>query len=144
MPFPVIITTLLIVHPPISVRPTFPSSPLAFSASAPGSLSTSASEGVLCVALSHLRTGLTRRNNEYKNCEDCFVARKIGIKRLKIEAQSLTQQVTVLPDQDAQRQRLLESRADQIASLRRDLSKARARSLALYDALAAKTHEFDQ
>lgn len=133
-------TTLSVLSSPVPVLLTFPSSPLALFASALWFLNTSTFAVIPRVTLSHLRNMLAGRNVEYRNREDLFVTREVGAKRLMAEVQYLTELLSVLQDQDAQRLKLLDSRGNQIGSLQRELAEVCACLLVSANVLATKTH----
>lgn len=76
------VTTSSALPTPIPELLTFPSSPLALSASGLRSISTSASAAVPGAALRHFCNRLARRGADYMDLKDRFVARKVDIKCL--------------------------------------------------------------
>lgn len=137
-------TTSSGLPPTIPVLQTFRSSPLALSASAPWSLNRPASVIASIVALQNFCSRLVCCDARCIDFEDLYVSRALEGERLMATVQSLTGQVTVLGDQNAQRQQRLDSREDQIRSLQRRLAHDRARLSVSDDALSGKTHECDQ
>lgn len=83
---------------PIPALSTFPSSPLAPSASASLFLNMPASADNFGVTLRYLRNRLARRDVVYTDLKDPFVAREVDVKRMTAEVLSLTEQLLALRD----------------------------------------------
>lgn len=92
----------------------------------------------------HICSYQTLRNGEFADLQDCFDSREVDLQELTAEAQSLTEQITNLCNQDVQGQQLLDARANQSMSLQRKFVKVCAPPLKLIDSLIAKLRKYNQ